>query len=88
MPKITVHGGPTNAAEAIPRPGEGAFFQNASEPESAVTVDPDSDSGTEGGEQPSPGNSSSPSSPRTEKSGEPSGRTSRRRVPTTENPSK
>jgi hypothetical protein len=27
MPKITVHGGPSNRHEPQPRPGEGVFFQ-------------------------------------------------------------
>lgn len=56
MPKITVHGGPSNADEPIERPGEGVFFQEA----------PD---GAEGKEvRPSVGTSSSTSSPKTEQS--------------------
>lgn len=73
MPKITVHGGPSNAAE---------------QPAEAPAAEPEAPAEAAGEEESSPGSSSETSSPRPETSSAPSSPALPRRARTTANPSK
>lgn len=85
-PKITVHGGVTNAFEQGP-PGFTAAWSDEDTPNEWPAQQADAEA-TEGGEQPSPGNISSPSAETPPTSDEPTKPNARSRARTTANRSK
>jgi predicted nucleic acid-binding Zn-ribbon protein len=86
MPKITVHGGPSNADD--PRPAEPATEPDDAGLRAAIADIDDAirEANDEGGEQPSPGTSSSTSNAKPRKSTATRKSASPSPAPTTENP--